>query len=45
MARRVTCKGRNRRKCGTAKKSCSYASGTKRSFCRKRRSTRRNKKN
>lgn len=32
---KTPCRGRIRRKCKTAKKSCSYATGTKRSFCRK----------
>ena len=39
MARRIRtpCRGRTMRRCKTAKKSCSYASGTQRRFCRKRR--------
>lgn len=33
---KTPCRGRKRKTCKTAKKSCSYASGTQRSFCRKR---------
>ena len=39
--KRKPCKGRKSRNCKTAKKKCLWASGTKRSFCRKRKSTRR----
>ena len=35
------CKGRKLKKCKTSKKRCLWASGSKRSFCRKRKSTRR----
>lgn len=41
MARRVTCRGRARKTCKVAKRSCLYASGTKRQFCRKKRNTKR----
>ena len=41
MKRSITCRKRTKRSCKSAKRSCSYASGTKRQFCRKRRSTRR----
>ena len=46
MARmlKTSCKGRKRSKCLSAKKSCKFASGTKRKYCRKSRNTRRNKK-
>ena len=38
MARKIKtpCRGRKQTKCKTAKKSCSYARGSKRRFCRKR---------
>lgn len=39
--RRITCRGRTRKSCKTAKKSCTYASGTKRKFCRRKRNTKR----
>lgn len=39
--KRVTCRKRTAKKCKSAKKSCSYARGSQRSFCRKRRNTRR----
>ncbi len=39
--RRATCQGRSLKKCKTAKKTCKYASGTQRRFCRKRKNTRR----
>ena len=41
MARRVTCRGRTMRSCRTAKKSCKYASGRKRRFCRTKRNVKR----
>ena len=41
--RRVTCRGRKMRNCKSAKKSCRYASGSKRKFCRKIRNTKRRK--
>lgn len=37
---RTSCKGRKRRTCKQAPKSCSYASGTKRRYCRKKRNNR-----
>ena len=36
-----TCKGRKSKSCKTAKKKCLWANGSKRSFCRKRKTTRR----
>lgn len=39
--RRITCRGRTKKACSSAKKSCKYASGTKRNFCRKRTTVRR----
>uniref|UniRef100_A0A6C0I3K6 Uncharacterized protein n=1 Tax=viral metagenome TaxID=1070528 RepID=A0A6C0I3K6_9ZZZZ len=33
---KTACKGRNRRMCKTAKKGCKWASGPKRSFCRRK---------
>ena len=39
--RRVTCRGRSLKKCKSAKKSCKYARGPFRKFCRKSRNTRR----
>ena len=36
------CQGRTRKVCRTAKKRCLWASGTKRSFCRVKKSRRRN---
>ena len=46
MANRLktACKGRKRSRCLSAKKSCRFASGTKRRYRRKSRNTRRNKK-
>ncbi len=41
--RRVTCKGRTKKACSSAKKSCKFAKGSKRSFCRKRTTVRRRK--
>jgi len=41
---KTACRGRKRKACMSARKSCKYASGTKRRFCRKRRSTRKNMK-
>lgn len=38
------CKGRKHSRCKTSKKKCLWAHGTKRSFCRKRKSTRRHRK-
>lgn len=38
--KRAPCKGRKSRTCKTAKKKCLWASGTKRSFCRKRKTRR-----
>lgn len=34
------CQGRTRKSCKTAKKKCLWATGSKRSFCRKSRSRR-----
>lgn len=39
--RQSKCKGRKTKHCKTSKKKCLWAHGTKRSFCRKRKSTRR----
>lgn len=39
--RQSKCKGRKNKYCKTAKKKCLWAHGTKRSFCRKRKSIRR----
>ncbi len=39
--RHSACKGRKSKNCKTAKKKCLWAHGSKRSFCRKRKSTRR----
>ena len=33
---KTPCRGRKARKCKSASRSCSYATGTKRRFCRKR---------
>lgn len=41
--RRTTCRGRTKKTCKSAKKSCTYASGSKRSFCRKKSTVRRRK--
>ncbi len=41
--RRTTCRGRTKKACSSAKKSCKYAKGSKRSFCRKRTTVRRRK--
>lgn len=41
--RRITCKGRTKKACSSAKKSCKFAKGPKRSFCRKRTTLRRRK--
>ena len=41
--RRTTCRGRAKKNCKSAKKSCKYASGPKRSFCRKKTTVRRRK--
>jgi len=38
--RRIPCKGRKNKTCRRAKKTCRWASGPKRSFCRKRRTRR-----
>ena len=35
------CKGRVQKKCKTAKRKCLWANGSKRSFCRKRKSLKR----
>jgi hypothetical protein len=39
--KRRPCKGRKLSGCKTSKKKCLWAKGTKRSFCRKRKVTRR----
>ena len=39
--RRANCRGRTAKKCKSVKKSCKYARGTQRTFCRKRKNTRR----
>lgn len=39
--RQRTCKGRKNKHCKTAKKKCLWAHGSKRSFCRKRKTMRR----
>ena len=39
--KRRPCKGRKLSSCKTSKKKCLFAKGSKRSFCRKRKSTRR----
>lgn len=39
--RQRKCQGRKNKNCKTAKKKCLWAHGTKRSFCRKRKSTKR----
>ena len=39
--RRVTCRGRTLKKCKTAKKTCKYARGSQRRYCRKQRNTKR----
>uniref|UniRef100_A0A6C0I434 Uncharacterized protein n=1 Tax=viral metagenome TaxID=1070528 RepID=A0A6C0I434_9ZZZZ len=36
---KAPCKGRKSRSCRTAKKTCKWASGSQRSFCRKSRNT------
>ena len=41
--RQKSCRGRKNKSCRTSKKKCLWASGTKRSFCRKRK-TRKHKK-
>lgn len=42
---KTPCRGRKVSKCKSAKKSCSYAKGSKRSYCRKRANkTRKNSK-
>ena len=38
------CRGRTRRTCKRASRSCKYASGVKRSYCRKTSSTRKSRK-
>lgn len=38
------CKKRTRRRCLTARKSCKYASGTKRKYCRKSRNVRKSRR-
>lgn len=37
--KQTKCKGRKQNKCKTSKKKCLWANGTKRSFCRKRKTT------
>lgn len=44
MPIKTPCAGRKRTKCMRAKKSCKYASGKLRKFCRKSRNTRRARK-
>lgn len=44
MPIKTPCAGRKRTKCMRAKKSCKYASGKTRKFCRKSRNTRRSRK-
>ena len=39
--RRISCKGRTTKACKSAKKSCKYAKGQKRKFCRKLHNTKR----
>ena len=39
--RKYTCRGRTRKMCKSAKKKCTYASGTKLKFCRKKHNTKR----
>lgn len=44
MPIKTPCAGRKRTKCMRARKSCKYASGKTRRFCRKSRNTRRVRK-
>jgi hypothetical protein len=39
--KRKSCKGRTRKSCSSSKKTCKWASGSKRSFCRSKKSRRR----
>lgn len=44
MPIKTPCAGRKRTKCMTARRSCKYASGKTRKYCRKSRNTRRTRK-
>ena len=41
--RRITCRGRTAKSCKSSKKTCKYAKGSKRSFCRRKNNTKRRK--
>lgn len=45
MAKRVVCRGKSTKTCKRHYKKCKVASGTKRTFCRKRRNTTMKKRN